>query len=241
MPTPPRILRADIEDIPGARPQLSPREQDRKEVILAAARRVMVIHGRAGVRLSDLATALGMAPGTIRRHFPDLDYLLGEILRYHLLAVSSAIGQARRAAPNEPAQRQAAARAAYLAATRTVLGGHTEAHVLLLRERHHLPPDQRDGIERTRDGLGEVLAPDHAAAALALLDMTELTAGQVESMLLALSQPVRNTPRLQVISRIELPAGRARPAAAAQAASARETCPAPARAHAHQPYATGDP
>ncbi len=204
MHTPPRILRAEIEDIPGARLQLSARERERQAVILAAGRRVLVNHGRAGIRLADLAIALGMAPGTIRRYFPDLDYLLGEILRTHLLAISSAIGNTLREAMDATStgtlagpQRQAVARAAYLAATRTVLGGHTEAHLLLLRERHHLPPDLLTNIEATRTALGEVLAGDHGAQALGLLDMPELSPAMIEGMLRVLSPAA---PRLRVIS-----------------------------------------
>ena len=208
MHTPPRILRAEIEDIPGARLRLSARERERQAVILAAGRRVMVNHGHTGIRLADLAIALGMAPATIRRYFPDLDELLGEILRTHLLAISSAIGDALRAVPaatatTGAAHRQAAARAAYLAATRTVLGGHTEAHLLLLRERHHLPPDLLAGIEGTRAALGEVLAGDHWAEALGLLDLADLSPAMIEGMMRVLVPPARTAPRLQVISRME--------------------------------------
>ncbi len=215
MHTAPRLLRAEIEDIPGARPRLSARERERQAVILAAGRRVLVNHGSAGVRLSDLATALGMAPATIRRYYPDLDELLGDILRTHLLAISSAIGEALRAAPTpasqaRPAHRQATARAAYLAATRTVLGGHTEAHLLLLRERHNLPADLLAGIEGTRDALGEVLAGDLGAEALGLLDMANLSPAMIEGMLRVLVAPARAAPRLQVISRMETPVIRGR-------------------------------
>jgi len=222
MHTPPRILRAEIEDIPGARQRLSARERERQAVILAAGRRVLVNHGRAGIRLADLAIALGMAPATIRRYFPDLDDLLGEILRTHLLAISSAIGEALRNAPAPTqaatnganpgataAHRQAIARAAYLAATRTVLGGHTEAHLLLMRERHHLPPDLFAAIEGTRAALGEVLAGDHWAEALGLLDLPELSPAMIEGMLRVLVPPARTAaPRLQVISRMDKPAAR---------------------------------
>jgi AcrR family transcriptional regulator len=218
MHTPPRILRAEIEDIPGARPRLSARERERQAVILAAGRRVLVNHGRAGIRLADLAIALGMAPATIRRYFPDLDDLLGEILRTHLLAISSAIGEALSNAPATTncanpgaiaAHRQATARAAYLAATRTVLGFHTEAHLLLMRERHHLPPDLFAAIEGTRAALGEVLAGDHWAEALGLLDLPELSPAMIEGMLRVLVPPARTAaPRLQVISRMDKPAAR---------------------------------
>ncbi len=241
MPTAPRLLRAEIEDIPGARPRLSQRELDRQEVILAAGRRVLVNHGRAGIRLSDLATALGMAPGTIRRYFPDLDCLLGEILVRHLLSISSAIGRAVRDVPI--AERQPAARTAYLAATRTVLGGHTEAHLLLLRERHHLPPDQLGPIEGTRAGLGDMLAGEHGTAALGLLDMPELTAGQIEGMLCVLDRPARGAPRLQVVSRMDVSAGRVKPKTGGLGAWADETgaCADPPKARVPQPFATADP
>jgi AcrR family transcriptional regulator len=199
MPIPPRILRAEIEDIPGARPKLNARERERQQVILTAGRRVLVNHGAAAIRLTDLATALGMSPGTIRRYFPDLDYLLGEILRAHLLALSSAIGQALHGIPFGAPHRQGTARAAYVAATRTILGGLTEGHLLLVRERHTLPPDQLATIEQLREGLGEVLAGELGHAALALLDKPEFSAAQVEAMLRTLAAPARTAPRLRII------------------------------------------
>ncbi len=229
MPTPPRILRAEIEDIPGARPRLSERERERQEVILAAGRRVLVNHGRANIRLTDLAVALGMAPGTVRRYFPDLDSLLGEILTRHLLAISSAIGKAVQGLSH--AQRQPAARAAYLEATRTVLGGQTEAHLLLLRERHHLPPDQLDCIEQTRAGLGELLAGELATAALSLLDMAEFNGAQIEGMLCLLARPQRGTPRLQVVRSGDSTAVETKLKTGGLGGAAR----------APQPFATADP
>ena len=232
----PRTLRADIEDIPGARPCLTEREHERRRLILAAGRRAMVHHGRAGFRLPDLATALGMAPGTIRRYFPDLDYLLSEILTAHLLALSNAIGNALRGVAPDAPHRQGTARAAYLAATRTILGGHTEGHLLLLRERHTLPDDVRGHIEQTRAGLGEILAGTLGETALGLLDMPELSLDQIEAMLRTLAPQARATPRLRVIPGTSHPAARAM-----KTIESRVAPPHPPAARSRQPYATAGP
>ena len=161
---------------PGARLRLTARERERQEVIPPPARRVLVLHGRAGIRLADLATALGMAAGTIPPLLPRPGLPPGrDACAPTLMAISTAIGDALRGIPHDAAHRQGTARAAYLAATRTVLGGHTEAHLLLLRERYHLPPDLLDTIEQTRAGLGEILAGEFATEALGLLDMPELS------------------------------------------------------------------
>jgi AcrR family transcriptional regulator len=179
MHTPARILRGELEDIPGARRLLSAREMDRRDTILAAGRRVMANHGCRAITLPALATALFMAPGTLRRYFPDMEALLGEILRAHLHAIADALGRVQATG----AEYRPALRAAYRAATRTPMGGPTEAHLLLLLERHHLPPDERDSVETTRALLGETLAGEHGAIALGLLDMPDLDTPTVEAML----------------------------------------------------------
>jgi AcrR family transcriptional regulator len=185
MAIPIRVLRAEIEDLRGARPLMSHRELDRRDMILAAARRLIAAHGRAAVTMNHLAGAVFIASATLRRYFPDMDNLLGEILRIHLRTVSRALA----GVPFGDGDRRPALRAAYIAATRTALGGPTEAHLIMLMTRQHLAWDERKSIDAQRDVIGDILAGDHGPIALNLLDMPELDAAAVERMLAASAQP----------------------------------------------------
>jgi AcrR family transcriptional regulator len=185
MPLPARIIRRQCDDLPGQRPFLSLKEEERCTRILDAGQMIMAIYGRAGIRMTEFALGLRMSPLTVRRYFPDLDHLLGEILRRHLQVIIRTIGTVPRDAPN----RQQARRAAYLAATRTGLGAPTEAHLLLIRDRHLLPPDEAEPIECLRATIGDILAGEQAQVALALLDTPELNAAEIEAALAAVVRP----------------------------------------------------
>jgi AcrR family transcriptional regulator len=183
MHTPIRTLRDDIEDIPGARRYLSTRELDRQDLIRAAAARIMARHGRLAITITGLAGALCLSPGTIKRLFPDMDALLIDIVRGHLRGISNAIAAIERDDPACFARR----RAAYLAFTRTPMGNPTEAHLLLLRDRHTLPPDALQSLEEFRHSIGECLAGKQAAIALNLLDMPDLMPAEIEACLASLT------------------------------------------------------
>jgi AcrR family transcriptional regulator len=185
MPTPIRILRAHLDERPGARAQRSVRELDQEDRILEAARTLMARYGRGSITLNSLAVAMRLAPATIRRLFPDLDCILFELLQRHLHALSHALGEIPRDHPN----RHAALRAAYVAFTRNAFSGTTDIHTLLLRERHTLPPDLADPIENLRMLIGERLAHEHVDTVLILLDNPFLQPPQIEAMLAALANP----------------------------------------------------
>jgi hypothetical protein len=61
------------------------------------------------------------------------------------------------------------------------MGGLTEAHLLLVRDRHTLPPDERDGIELIRYGIGELLTDGDVEDAFLFLDAPLLAAARIES------------------------------------------------------------
>jgi len=182
MPIPIRQLRAITDDLPGARPILSPREQARQDQILAAATALLARFGRAGLTMAAFAAALRMSPATLRRYFPDMDSLLAEILMRHLQAIAAALGKVPFDAPD----RAPARRAAYIAHTRTAFNAHTEPHLILLRERHALPPDLAEPVEKLRTLLADMLAPETPDLALTLLDAPELQPAQIETILAAL-------------------------------------------------------
>ena len=87
MPIPARMIRRQCDDLPGQRPKTSWAEQDQRDRILDGAQSIMARYGRAAIRLNDFALGMRLAPATIRRAFPDMDYLLAEILYRHLRAI----------------------------------------------------------------------------------------------------------------------------------------------------------
>jgi AcrR family transcriptional regulator len=186
MQTPDRILRADAENLERDPPELSHREQEQYARILTVAEGLMARHGIHTMTASSLAQALRMGTRTLRRHFSDLDALLATLIRGHLRKLAHAIGQVPRDAPNRPEKQ----RAAYLAHTRTGAGALTDAHLLLVRDRHLLPADLLTYIEQARRNLGETLAPGHAENALALLDMPALDAPCIEAALTSITAAI---------------------------------------------------
>ncbi len=167
---PARILRATARSLDPNPRYLTTREREREERVLSLGKGLLAIYGRNALKFCDMAAGLELSPATLRRHFTDLDALLGEILRLHLRALSSAIGTVNPEDPDRFKKR----RAAYLAYTRTPMGGLTHAHLLLVRDLKLLPPDERDGIEQTLDGLGEcLLPPEDAMQARTVLDLLD--------------------------------------------------------------------
>jgi AcrR family transcriptional regulator len=158
---------------------LSEKQQEREQKILAKAQIIMATHSRGALTIGKLAIALRMAPSTIRFHFADSDAILGEILLRHLTDIAKVLGKIPPEAPN----RKAAARTAYIEATRTGWGGLTEPHLLLVRERHTLPEDLARPVEDLRQLIGELLAGDQGGRALHMLDEPDMQVAHVEAAL----------------------------------------------------------
>jgi len=183
--TPPRILRAEARNLDPTHPTPATTHPARHARILKIALSLFANHGFTKITFTAMAIALEIDPKTLRKHFADLPALLGEILRNHLTALSTAIGEIPFNAPD----RQAQQRAIYHAFTHTPLGGLTEAHLLLTRDAHLLPDDERIPIQQTHQNFGEILAPFAPNEALALLDSPYLTAPRIETMLAPLQPP----------------------------------------------------
>jgi len=181
--TPARILRTYADSLPNARRYRSPEEREMEDHILQAALPVLARSGRAYTSFSGLAFAIRVPLTKLRRHFADLDALLGELLTRHLRAISDELGKIPQNTPNC----QAARRSAYLAATRTPYGAPTEAQILLLRDRHALPPDVAEPIEAMRQSIGDLLAYPNGALALAMLDTPGTDPAHIETMFAALT------------------------------------------------------
>jgi AcrR family transcriptional regulator len=184
MQIPLRILRTHVDDLPGARPRLSAKELDRKDRILDTARSLIARYGRGNITFNSLAIAMRLAPATIRRLFPCLDTILSDLITTHLLAILHAMAQIPLTHPN----RGAAQRAAYVDFTRNCQSA-CESHVLLTRERHALPPDLLEHIEKCRDLIGNTLLSGHPETILCLLDNPYLHPPQIEAILVALVKP----------------------------------------------------
>lgn len=186
MRIPTRILRAVVDDLPNGRPIFSARELEQKERILTFGTALMIRFGRAGLAFNEFAIAIRLSPAAIRRHFVDIDALLGEILLRHLRNIIDAVSKIPPGTANR-AQKQ---RAAYLAETRAPFGGPTGLHELFLRERKTVPPDIAEPLETLRLILGELMAtPDEAPILLTLLDTHELSIKHIERMFSAIAPP----------------------------------------------------
>ena len=85
--------------------------------------------------------------------------------------------------PNDDPNRDAKRRRAYLAATRTQSGALTDAHLLLLRDRHFLPQDELTHIEAYRHQIGILLAGDRAKFVLPILDNPHATPADIDARL----------------------------------------------------------
>jgi AcrR family transcriptional regulator len=190
MKTPLRILRARTFAI--LRPDLrrTPRQVERHERIIEASRVLMAEFGRHALRFNDLADTMEIASSTLRRHFADLDELLGVILLRHLTALTAVLA----AIKGDSAAVQAARRAIYFKSTRLPGGGFTPDHVLVVRDRLALPADVSEKAEAARAALGILLAGDAGEMALALLDAPGVTLARVEMCLAPLLAEKRAVP-----------------------------------------------
>jgi AcrR family transcriptional regulator len=179
MHIPARIIRAEAEAL-GCLPKfLTDRERERRDNILCLGRAIMAKHGRDRVRFIDICVGLNLTSAAIRRHFVDVDALLGDILHRHLHALVAELAKIPQNAPDRDRKR----RAAYIAATRTPTGGLTADHLLLVRDLKLLPEDVRIPLERLRCEIGTIVAGDHYELALELLDQPYLDAHDVEAKL----------------------------------------------------------
>ena len=191
MHKPDRIIRADVENLERDPPELTPRELEQYNRILLVAEAVMAQHGIYTMTISSLAHGLRMGAATLRRHFSDLDMLLATLLRRHLRKLAYAVGKVPNDVPNRPRKM----RAAYLAYTRIATGGLTEAHLLLVRDRHLLPDDLRAPIEATRRDLGGSRASPNAEDVLGLLDLPNLDAPRIEAALASIADTATEQPK----------------------------------------------
>jgi len=181
MPISPRTLRLQAQEIDRKPVDLTTREKNCRDRILATGGALLARNGTHSVTIADLAIGLNIPAAVIRRHFATMDGLLAELLLLHLQQVSRAIGNVAFSDPNAHQAR----RAAYFAATHTHGGAFTDLHWLLLRDRRMLSGEDRAAIEIVRDQIGQVMAGDLAEIAFHLLDSECLGLAAIEASLAA--------------------------------------------------------
>jgi AcrR family transcriptional regulator len=190
-----RIIRAEAEAL-GCLPKfLTDRERERRDNILRLGRSIMAKHGRDRVRFIDIAVGLNLTKAAVRRHFVDIDALLGDILRRHCRALVAELATIPHDAPDRDRKR----RAVYIAFTRTPMGGLTADHLLLVRDLKLLPEDERIPLELLRCEIGRIVAGDHFELALELLDQPYFDANDVEAKLAPHISPRRAAPPQKII------------------------------------------
>jgi AcrR family transcriptional regulator len=177
---PARLLRPQAEQCP-SRPPLRERDRQRRAYILEAAEKIFATHGRANITLKNFAIAISLSEQTIRRHATDLHHLFGIVLTRHLDTILAAIGQI-------PAHRQDRRRAEDLRLIRETHTDTARLHILFLRERFTLPPDQLEPLEQQRRIIGHLVGGAAWEVTLALLDYPTLSPDTIESMLAAGAQ-----------------------------------------------------
>jgi len=189
MHTPARILRATVENR-HRRPAPTIRELEREDRFIAGAQTAFAEHGRNNVTLTGMARALRTSAAMLRHCFCDLDALFAEILHRHLTSLAQAFG----AVPYDDPDAFPKRRAIYLALTRTALGGFTEAHILLVRDRNLLPDDLLPTLEAHRYSIGLLLAGPLAEDALAMLDTPIWDLEKIETLLAAITPQTAEHP-----------------------------------------------
>jgi AcrR family transcriptional regulator len=197
MQTPTRTLIAEAQNLGRVRPDITPRQCERRDKILHIGLDLMARHGTPTLSVTSLAAAVGITVASFRRYFYDLETLLADLLFAHLQRLSECLGEIPRDAPDCFVRR----RAAYFEHTRAALGGFTPLHLLMVRDRVFLPDAERDTLETIHHQLGRLLAGDHAEEALALLDTLQFDPPRIEAALAALigvaAQPAAPQPKTE--------------------------------------------
>jgi len=180
MPTPTRILRTLCEELDPSMHDRTERQERQFERIMKCAPTLLTFYNIDRITFAALATAMKMAPATLRHHFVDIPALLGHLIREHLLEINTAIAAIRRDTPNFFQLR----RAAYLAATRKPLGAHTEIHLLMLNNLANLPDDVRLPILALQDQIASAIAPPgQADFVLSMIENPYITPRRLEAII----------------------------------------------------------
>jgi AcrR family transcriptional regulator len=197
MKTPARHIRGIADSLPGVHRTLTHAQQDRQQLILQTGKIAMARYGRDTITMPEFSVGLRLTTAQIRWHYPDLDNLLGAILRDHLNNILKAINDAVPYADDpDPYQ---AARAAYYGFTRGALGTFNEAHTLFLRDRNKLPEDEIESVNILFESLAYYLGGEHGWRALEMLNTDGVALATIEEAMAELAGTTPPTPPVPVI------------------------------------------
>lgn len=129
------------------------RPRNRRELIVAAARELFYTDGYANVAMSDIATAVGIGPSALYRHFRGKQEVLNAVVAEALESCLAGIYAARPGDLDVLVEEFAAT-----ALARRELG------VLWQREARHLPAEQYAGLSRQLQAARRVLVAQLTAA-----------------------------------------------------------------------------
>jgi AcrR family transcriptional regulator len=187
-----RTLRAQVEARRRHKPELTFKQTILRTDIIDMAEHLLATHGHGRITARQMADAIGITPATLRRYFADLDVLLAEILHRHLRYLVKQL----TAVPMDVPDRRRAFCIAYMAATRLPLGGMIEAHTLLLRDRHRLPPDLLEDLENSYRSIGMIVGGNMGCEVMDQLDRPYLSPANLGAMMefIAVLEAARDAP-----------------------------------------------
>jgi AcrR family transcriptional regulator len=142
------------KDRTAAQPRQAPARDDRRglenrrEALLEAAAELFGSRGYEGTSMRDIASAVGMLPGSVYYHFRSKDDLLLEVHREGVRHFHEALDTALAAAGTDPRERFLAASRAHLA---TLLDGSRYAQIVTPEFTRSVPPEMRREMIADRD------------------------------------------------------------------------------------------
>jgi AcrR family transcriptional regulator len=144
-------------------PGLTSRQQlkaDRRDALLAAAKRLIAKHGYLGVRLEDIGGAAGVSGPAVYRHFASKDAVLAALL----VGISHALRDGGRRI-QESAATPSQALLGLVAYQLDFALSEPELILIYDRDRFHLPPEDLHDVRRTQRAYVEIWVDAIRAAA----------------------------------------------------------------------------
>ena len=136
------------EHLSTARPARGTRPANRRQLILDAATQLFYVHGYDNVGMSDIASAVGVGPSALYRHFGGKQAVLGAVVEQSVARMLAVMGEVF----DDPS-RDVATELARVLSTERAFG------MLWRREVRHLDSDARaDVLEKGRAAVGRLAA-----------------------------------------------------------------------------------
>ena len=101
-----RVLTSEESSARARTPLRERLKQATEEAILEAAEEVFSLHGLQGAKMEEIASAAGVAVGTLYNHFEDRDALMSHLLKVRASALEAALDQTLHACAKETFEKQ---------------------------------------------------------------------------------------------------------------------------------------